>query len=135
MKRPRILVVDDQPHIARITRMMLDQAGKYDLSLETRPAHVVETVRQLTPDAILLDLNMPGKGGAEVAREIWNDEALHETAILFFCGLIPPKDPSFEEYARGPFRFLSKLTPPGELVAAIDEIISAGPNHAIPSPP
>jgi twitching motility two-component system response regulator PilH len=124
MKRPRILVVDDQPHIARITRMMLDQAGKYDVSLETRPSHVVEAVRQFTPDAIVLDFNMPGKNGAEVAREIWKDDTLHETAILFFCGLVPPKDPRMQETARGPFRFVSKMIAPKELVAAIDEMVS-----------
>jgi len=113
--------------------MMLDQAGKYDVSLETRPAHVVEAVRQFTPDAIVLDFNMPGKNGAEVAREIWKDELLHETAILFFCGLVPPTDPRMHEIARGPFRFLSKMIAPKDLVAAVDEMVSASAKSGIAS--
>jgi CheY-like chemotaxis protein len=127
MKRPRILVVDDQPHIARITGMILDQAGKYEIALETRPAHVINAARQFSPNAIVLDYNMPGKTGAEVARDIWNDQALQETAILFFCGLVPPKDASLQETARGPFRFISKMLPPGELLAAVDQMVSLPP--------
>jgi CheY-like chemotaxis protein len=121
---PRILVVDDQPHIARITRMMLEQAGKYEIATETRPAHVVDTVRRFAPHTIVLDYNMPGKTGAEVAREIWNDQFLQETGILFFCGLVPPKDASLQETARGPFRFISKMIPPKELLTAVDEMVS-----------
>jgi CheY-like chemotaxis protein len=116
--------VDDQPHIARITGMILDQAGKYEIALETRPAHVVRAARQFSPDAIVLDYNMPGKTGAEVAREIWSDQLLRETGILFFCGLVPPMDASLQETARGPFRFISKMIPPHELLAAVDQMVS-----------
>jgi len=124
MPRPRILVVDDQPHIARITRMMLEQAGKYDIAQETRSSQVVETTKEFSPDVIVLDLNMPGKDGREIAREIWKDEALHSTAILFFCGLVPPPDAALEDSARGPFRFISKLIPSQDLLSAIDEILA-----------
>jgi CheY-like chemotaxis protein len=124
MKLPRILVVDDQPHIARITGMILDEAGKYEIALETRPAHVVNVARQFSPDAIVLDYNMPGKTGAEVAREIWNDQTLRETGILFFCGLVPPTDASLRETAHGPFRFISKMVPPNELRAAVAQMVS-----------
>ena len=124
MKIPRILVVDDQPHIARITGMILDQAGKYEIALETRPAHVVDAARRFGPDAIVLDYQMPGKTGAEVAREIWNDEVLRNIGILFFCGLVPPRDASLQETARGPFRFISKMLPPNELIAAVADIVS-----------
>jgi CheY-like chemotaxis protein len=124
MNLPRILVVDDQPHIARITRMMLEQAGKYEVALETRPAHVVDAVRRFCPNTIVLDYNMPGKTGADVAREIWSDQILHETGILFFCGLVPPKDAFLQATARGPFRFISKMIPPSELLIAVDEMLS-----------
>jgi CheY-like chemotaxis protein len=124
MKRLRILVVDDQPQIARITGIILDQAGKYEIAVETHPAHVVDAARRYAPTAIVLDYNMPGKTGADVAREIWNDQLLQETGILFFCGLVPPKDASLQETARGPFRFISKMVPPNELLAAVDEMVS-----------
>jgi CheY-like chemotaxis protein len=123
MKRPRILVVDDQPHIARITGMMLGQSGKYEIAWETRPAHVLEVVRQFSPDVIVLDHNMPGKTGREVALEIWKDQALQATGILFFCGLVPSADPTLQESARGPFRFVSKTIPPRELLAAVEQMI------------
>lgn len=123
MARPRILVVDDQPHIARITRMMLEQAGKYDIAQETRSSQVLDTAREFSPDAIVLDLNMPGKDGRDIARELWKDDALHSTAILFFCGLVPPRDAALEDSARGPFRFVSKLIPSQDLISEIDEIL------------
>jgi len=127
MKLPRILVVDDQPHIARITGMILGQAGKFEIALETLPAHVVEAARQFCPNAIVLDYNMPGKTGADVAREIWGDQALHGTGILFFCGLVPPSDAALQTIARGPFRFISKMIPPNELLAAVEQMVAISP--------
>ena len=75
------------------------------------------------PDTIVLDYNMPGKNGVEVAREIWSDQSLRETGILFFCGLVPPKDASLREMARGPFRFISKMAPSNELRDAVAQML------------
>jgi len=42
MKLGRILVVDDRTPIARITAVILDLAGKYEIALKTRLTHFVD---------------------------------------------------------------------------------------------
>src|SRR5258708_38848862 len=123
MKPCRILVIDEQPQIARLTRMVLQHVGKHEVSVETRPAQALAAARQFAPHAIVLDFKMPGKNGIEVAREIWSDNSLGEIAILFFCGLIPGQVAAVQEIARGPFRFLSKLSPPADLLTAVAEML------------
>lgn len=64
-----ILVVDDEPQIRRVLRSTLSSQG-YVISEVKSGEEAVEVVRKERPDLILLDVNMPGIGGIEAAREI-----------------------------------------------------------------
>jgi two-component system KDP operon response regulator KdpE len=69
MNAASILVVDDEPQIRRVLRTTLSMHG-YVISEATTGEEAVEAVRKERPDLILLDVNMPGIGGIEAAREI-----------------------------------------------------------------
>jgi len=64
-----ILVVDDEPQIRRVLRSTLTSKG-YVITEVKSGEEAVESVRKERPDLILLDVNMPGMGGIEAAREI-----------------------------------------------------------------
>lgn len=64
-----ILVVDDESQIRRVMRSTLSSKG-YVIREATTGEEAVEAVRRERPDLILLDVNMPGIGGIEAAREI-----------------------------------------------------------------
>jgi len=64
-----ILVVDDEPQICRVLRSTLTSKG-YVITEVKSGEEAVESVRKERPDLILLDVNMPGMGGIEAAREI-----------------------------------------------------------------
>jgi two-component system, OmpR family, KDP operon response regulator KdpE len=64
-----ILVVDDEPQIRRVLRSTLSSQG-YVITEVRSGEEAVESVRKERPDLILLDVNMPGMGGVEAAREI-----------------------------------------------------------------
>jgi two-component system KDP operon response regulator KdpE len=66
---PSILVVDDEPQIRRVLRSTLSIQG-YVIREVKSGEEAVEAVREERPDLILLDVNMPGIGGIEAAREI-----------------------------------------------------------------
>ncbi len=123
--KTRILVVDDQPHLARIVRLFLEATGLYEVLLETRPHEVPAIAREYRPAAILLDVDMPGKNGAEVARDLWRSSDLSCIPILFFSGLVPATESGLRETPHGRMRFVSKLIPPWQLLAAIEEAIGA----------
>ena len=64
-----VLVVDDEPQIRRVMRATLSANG-YVITEASTGEDAVEAVRKNKPDLILLDVNMPGMGGIEAAREI-----------------------------------------------------------------
>ena len=91
MSRPiEVLLVEDNPGDVRLTREALKE-GKVHNNLHVAPDGVealaflrregryAEAVR---PDLILLDLNLPRKGGREVLEEVKGDPALRHIPVV-----------------------------------------------------
>lgn len=64
-----ILVVDDEPQIARLARDYLARDGFRVLTAGDGPAALAQA-RQEQPDLVVLDLNLPGMDGLEVCRTL-----------------------------------------------------------------
>lgn len=69
MTSAKILIVDDAQQVRRVLRTALSAEG-YTIFEAGTGEEALESIRQSTPDAILLDVNMPGMGGLETCREI-----------------------------------------------------------------
>jgi two-component system, OmpR family, KDP operon response regulator KdpE len=65
----KILVVDDAQQVRRVLRAALSAEG-YTIFEAGTGEEALESIRKSAPDAILLDVNMPGMGGLETCREI-----------------------------------------------------------------
>jgi DNA-binding response OmpR family regulator len=63
----RILVVDDEPDILNLTKMILAKRG-YQVTVASDGEEALQKAQAEAPDLILLDLVMPGKSGLEVCR-------------------------------------------------------------------
>jgi CheY-like chemotaxis protein len=87
----RVLVVDDNVDAALSTLGMLELQGH-----DVRVAHDGETAlsvaREFRPDAIVLDIGLPGIDGYEVARRLRADAAFDETTIIAVTGYGQPED-------------------------------------------
>jgi len=71
MKKIRVLMIDDHPIVRSGIRMLLEKAGNIEVVGEAeRGNDAVNLVKRLKPDVLLLDMEMPGKTGVEVAREL-----------------------------------------------------------------
>jgi two-component system response regulator BaeR len=66
---PKILIVEDEPTLALMLSEVLRGEGYATETLE-RGDDVAPWVRAHEPDAILLDLNLPGRNGFDVCRDI-----------------------------------------------------------------
>jgi DNA-binding response OmpR family regulator len=70
MARPlRVLVVDDTPDIVSTTMELLRLEG-YEVDSCDNGTDVLRCVRKFDPDIVLLDIELPGLSGWEVARRI-----------------------------------------------------------------
>jgi CheY-like chemotaxis protein len=91
MSRPiEVLLVEDNPGDVRLTREALKE-GKVNNNLHVAPDGVeaLAFLRRegphagaVQPDLILLDLNLPRKGGREVLEEIKSDPALRHIPVV-----------------------------------------------------
>jgi len=69
MMSATVLVVDDEPQIRRVLRTTLSSHGYAVIEARTGD-EALEVIRGEHVDLILLDLNMPGRSGLEICREI-----------------------------------------------------------------
>ncbi len=65
----KILIVDDAQQVRRVLRTALSSEG-YTTYEAASGEEALDSIRASLPDAILLDVNMPGMGGLEACREI-----------------------------------------------------------------
>lgn len=70
-----VLVVDDDPEIARALRRSLVAHG-YTVFIAKTGEEALEIVAQQRPDLLLLDLVLPGISGLEVCRQVRTDSNL-----------------------------------------------------------
>ncbi|HNT55836.1 MAG TPA: response regulator transcription factor [Anaerolineaceae bacterium] len=65
----KILIVEDELELAKILRAYLEKAG-FTVTMATRGDAGLQAWEHETPDLVLLDLNLPGLDGLDVARSI-----------------------------------------------------------------
>ena len=65
----RIMIVEDEPKLASLLHDYLTAAG-YTTQHHADGIDVVESVRRMPPDLILLDLMLPGTDGLSICREV-----------------------------------------------------------------
>jgi len=70
--RPLILVVDDTVDTRRLMRRVLERAGVRVAEAGTGEA-ALAAIRGTRPDAVVLDLRLPGMSGFDVARAVRSD--------------------------------------------------------------
>lgn len=121
MRKPRILIVDDDVGVTRTLRMYLEETERFDVRVENEGAKAVDVVRDFLPDLIFLDIVMPDVDGATVAATIRADPQIGETPIVFLTALV-----SRNEVARGGSQigghpFLAKPVDPDIIIEYIDK--------------
>lgn len=118
MRRPRVLLVDDTPEIleycAEILKPDFDIVG-------TAPngESAITAFETSTPDALVLDIAMPGLNGIEVARRLRSSGCL--AAIVFLSGNEEFVTAALEAGGSG---FVSKPRIGSDLLVAIKEALA-----------
>jgi DNA-binding response OmpR family regulator len=118
MNKIRILLVEDDAEIARLTAMYLDVEG-YQVAVIDDGALALNAIKKTNPDLIILDLMLPSMSGIEIcklAREFYQQPIL----VLTAC------DDDVSEVSllkMGADDFLVKPLRPHVLVARIEALL------------
>lgn len=88
----RIMIVDDHKGITALWKVLLEKTGHYVVAEENQSSQAVSMVRAFRPDLLLLDMDMPGLNGCEVAAGVRADAFVGDTPIVFLTSLVTPRE-------------------------------------------
>jgi diguanylate cyclase (GGDEF)-like protein len=116
----KILVVDDQERTARSLTEMLQDAGYAHVSFTTNPCEVHALHQQNRYDLILLDLQMPGKSGFSVMKDLSEIESDAYLPVLALTA-----EPAFKVHAlkAGAKDFIAKPFDPEEALTRVHNML------------
>jgi CheY-like chemotaxis protein len=77
----KILIVDDETLITKLTRRRLEEAG-YECDECWNGSSALEMIKSTKPDIVLLDYAMPVMKGDEVCREIREDVNFKDLPVI-----------------------------------------------------
>ena len=115
----RILVVDDEPDIRRIIRILLEGRGYHVTEAPNGRLAVQAAQQDLELDLIILDIMMPELSGIEASKEI---RRISSAPILFLTARTQEQD-KLEAYQSGGDDYLAKPFSHGELLMKVDSLI------------
>jgi two-component system, OmpR family, alkaline phosphatase synthesis response regulator PhoP len=115
---PTVLVVDDAQEIVRLVRDYLEHAGFAVLTATDGPS-ALRLARQERPDAVVLDLGLPGRDGLDVARDLRRDS---NVPILMLTARTDEAD-RVAGLELGADDYITKPFSPRELVARIRAVL------------
>ena len=118
-----VLAVDDEPDALSVLRAALEAAGATVTTL-TAPDAVLAAAHVARPDALLLDLGMPGMDGYDVIRQVRaaSDPRVSQLPAAALTAFARSEDRT--KALRSGFQLhLAKPVDPGELVAAIAALV------------
>ena len=113
-RRPRVLVADDHPEVAKAVCRVLALDCEVVGSVADGSA-LLEAARRLQPDVVVLDVNLPSVNGLEACRQI--TQVHPEMKVIVFTAMNDP-DITEQSFAVGASAFVSKLAH-GDLLSAI----------------
>jgi len=116
----RLFIADDSPILCdRLQTMLADYAWVEIAGQAQNTSDAIEGISSLQPDAVILDIRMPGGGGIEVLQSIKKD--LPHIKVIVFTNY-PYRQYRNKCIQLGADFFFSKSVPFEELVNAISEL-------------
>jgi CheY-like chemotaxis protein len=113
--KPVVLCVDDDQVLLSMTRLALEFAG-YEVLTATSGRKALEVFSSQDVDAVVLDYEMPGMNGAEVAREMKRRNPGIPKLMFSGCSTIPAEAKAAIE------GFCSKPADLGTLIAKVKSL-------------
>jgi len=119
----RVLIVDDEPDVARSSGRLLRTAG-YDIQVEVDATIALQVATKFAPDVVLLDVGMPIVDGLQLAQWLRREPALKDVLLVALTGYGQDSDrqrtkaAGFDHHLVKPVRF-----------AEIEKILATAPTR------
>ena len=88
----RILIIDDEEDIRDVAALSLETVAGWDVVVASSGAQGLARAIEHQPDAILLDVMMPGMDGPTTFRELRNNPATAKIPVLLLTAKVQASD-------------------------------------------
>ena len=117
MEKIRVMLADDHPVTRAGVRKFLSKASDIEVIAEAdNGIQALEMAKKLEPDVLLLDIELPGIKGLEIAREL---QALHSPIKILVLSSYDDKQFIFGLLGNGASGYLTKEEIPETIVEAV----------------
>ncbi len=120
----RVLLVDDDPGVRRFVVGTLRGAGHEVSSVPDAESALARALRD-RPELFLLDINLPGMHGLELAQKLRKTRGMSEVPIIVLSVRTHPSD-KVVAFASGALRYLEKPFRKAELLDAVGTALDWG---------
>jgi CheY-like chemotaxis protein len=121
----RILVVDDDPIVLRLTSILFNRAG-HEVHVATDGVEGLAKVDEIKPDLVILDVMMPGLSGLEVCQRLRANPATARLPVLLLSATEPTSWGAAGDPLAGANGFIKKTASADELLARAASMLQAG---------
>jgi CheY-like chemotaxis protein len=88
----RVLVVDDDDAIREVAEVALGIVGGWDVVAASSGAECVRRAGEVEPEAILLDVMMPGMDGPTTVERLREDPATATIPVILLTAKVQPSE-------------------------------------------
>lgn len=124
MSKRKLLLADDSVTIQKVVNLTFADEG-IEVITTGDGNSAMEKVREIKPDLVMADVNMPGINGYQICEQIKHDEATKQTPVILLVGSFEPFDEEkaqavgADDYLTKPFQSIRQL------VSKVNDLLTA----------
>jgi CheY-like chemotaxis protein len=89
---PTVLVVDDNDDIRELAQLCLETVDGWTVITAGSGADAIAAAREHHPDAVLLDMMMPGMDGLTTFEHLQSDDSTRDIPVVLFTAKLQARD-------------------------------------------
>ncbi len=118
----RIVCVEDEPEMIDLLKLILGRKG-YEVFGANGGTEGLDTIREVKPDVVLLDLMMPDMDGWEVYQQLKAEEDTRDIPVIVVTAKAQSIDKVLGLHIAKVDDYISKPFSPKELLNSVDTVI------------
>jgi two-component system, NarL family, invasion response regulator UvrY len=120
----KLLIADDHALIRRgIIQTIADEPDMRVTGEAQDAQHLLDLARTIEWDLAILDINMPGRNGLDALKEVKKE---YPTRPVLMLSMHPEEHFAVRAFKAGAAGYLTKESPPEELITAIRKVLTGG---------
>lgn len=119
-----ICIVEDKQDLREGMNLMVELSANYELAGSySNGEEALEEIPHLKPDAVLMDINLPGASGIQCVNALKNQ---FPEMLFLMCTAYEDNEKIFDSLKAGASGYILKTEGPGKIIEALDDMIAGG---------